>query len=908
METPAAGRSRFARVHRSSVVPIFWMVAVATAASANPFTGQYATGSGPNRFGTLVLHSNPSLVYTSDTVSYCDSAGVARCDDIFARTDREDLVVVHLLAAFPPESSPRVSGVVFGLRYPHSLVIEDVQKCADFFLPTESWPSSGSGVAVTWMTPRTASLFDVYWFAVSVLPGESGRLSVIPHSVQGAYFADDSVPAHLDEVRDLGSFGFHAVGDTPCPIYEELPGACCFPDGNCTPTTSEGCAAAEGIYRGDGTDCQPNPCPEPRGACCFQNGWCSVLTAPQCDASLGEYLGEGATCIPNPCQQPPTGACCLPAGECEIATADECANAAGSYRGDDFSCIPNPCPSVGACCLGSSCRVWIEFACEQSGGIWVDGQICDPSPCEFGACCFDAGFCVRQSVATCVVEGGLSLGDGTHCDPNPCPNPCTRTDRQVLIDASGSPRSTRPALATVPPPPRDPFADVRASRSNVEYGPHRGGTLLLHANPSISYSGDSGEFCGRAGLLDCGDTIDRADDPGTHVVHVLAAFHEQAAPELIGVAFGIEYGACVDPFDHSPCADFESPTPNWPASGEGTLVVWAAPQRSHLTEVYWFAAYHDSPFVDALRLVPHPAFGGWFVDDSTPAVGDAIADYGSFGFGQPGRAPCPIAPALLGACCVGEQCVPLLNEQCSADHGIFLGAGVPCEPDLCDFADCRPAVSSRQLSSPSFQRLEGGGQEPTAPADTACGELFLHADGTYEHAFAWSGSGVAPPAFGAFAECYEGVSGFLVCSIVLDLTQVGGQAGQTLDAYVWQDFQGCPGNVLCVRTGFDPGPIAVWPALSRHVVPLEECCVYAGYWVGYWGAWPGDEAGWYIGSDAGPSNGCAATLVAPDRSATFGWQLLADSGGLGIGCEIAFHCGGVPVETTTWGRVKMLFR
>jgi hypothetical protein len=40
-------------------------------------------------------------------------------------------------------------------------------------------------------------------------------------------------------------------------------GACCAADGTCTVGTEADCLAAGGTYQGDGTDCDPNPCPQP---------------------------------------------------------------------------------------------------------------------------------------------------------------------------------------------------------------------------------------------------------------------------------------------------------------------------------------------------------------------------------------------------------------------------------------------------------------------------------------------------------------------------------------------------------------------------------------------------------------------------------------------------------------------
>lgn len=40
-----------------------------------------------------------------------------------------------------------------------------------------------------------------------------------------------------------------------------ITGACCFPDGTCLVAGAQYCEAQQGIYQGDGTSCDPNPCP-----------------------------------------------------------------------------------------------------------------------------------------------------------------------------------------------------------------------------------------------------------------------------------------------------------------------------------------------------------------------------------------------------------------------------------------------------------------------------------------------------------------------------------------------------------------------------------------------------------------------------------------------------------------------
>ncbi|MBX3375802.1 MAG: hypothetical protein KF678_02210 [Phycisphaeraceae bacterium] len=77
-------------------------------------------------------------------------------------------------------------------------------------------------------------------------------------------------------------------------------GRCCRPDGSCVVTTATHCATIGGAYGGDGTDCSPNPCPQPpTGACCFVTT-CSVLTQAQCLAGGGTYQGDSSACSSCP--------------------------------------------------------------------------------------------------------------------------------------------------------------------------------------------------------------------------------------------------------------------------------------------------------------------------------------------------------------------------------------------------------------------------------------------------------------------------------------------------------------------------------------------------------------------------------------------------------------------------------
>ena len=87
---------------------------------------------------------------------------------------------------------------------------------------------------------------------------------------------------------------------TQCATYTCFPsGACCLPDGGCVDDVSPSeCAAAAGVYRGDGTQCGLIDCPDPTGACCIAStGGCVVLSEAACAVVGAHWAGFGTTCV-----------------------------------------------------------------------------------------------------------------------------------------------------------------------------------------------------------------------------------------------------------------------------------------------------------------------------------------------------------------------------------------------------------------------------------------------------------------------------------------------------------------------------------------------------------------------------------------------------------------------------------
>jgi hypothetical protein len=192
--------------------------------------------AGPNAGGTLILHANPSLTFTIDIQDYCGLSALDSCSAAVASVpwDLEKRVVFHVLAAFPPESQPRLKGLAFGIDFDSTKFILAAHKtCADFEIPNGGWPGPGSGTAQSWTTAtQTGLLTEAYWFVgynySATYAADSTTFSLIPHPLQGGVFVDDAEPAAVDTIAAYGRLGFGSAGYLPCPVdadeYATFPG------------------------------------------------------------------------------------------------------------------------------------------------------------------------------------------------------------------------------------------------------------------------------------------------------------------------------------------------------------------------------------------------------------------------------------------------------------------------------------------------------------------------------------------------------------------------------------------------------------------------------------------------------------------------------------------------------------
>ncbi len=141
------------------------------------------------------------------------------------------------------------------------------------------------------------------------------------------------------------------------------------------------------------------PCTAPRGACCYGDGTCAVVAECQC---TGVYAGDGTTCDPNPC--PPNDACA------DAEPIDEVTN----LPIETTLALPD---AAGACMTGPN--IWYCYTPTETGVLTVslcgslfdtrlavyEGCACDPLGPEL-ACNDDA--CGGQSEVAVQVYPGAS--------------------------------------------------------------------------------------------------------------------------------------------------------------------------------------------------------------------------------------------------------------------------------------------------------------------------------------------------------------------------------------------------------------------------------------------------------------------------------------------------------------------
>ncbi len=285
----------------------------------------------------------------------------------------------------------------------------------------------------------------------------------------------------------------------PCPV---LAGACCLGTSCIDSMTLADCTAMpNGMFRGNGTECDSIQPECGKGACCsaLVTDGCAETTAANCAPDVGSFQGLHTRCIdsagscPGRCcvgSMPPTclanrtpdqcsdfngvfigfdnsamcvgdcagagasGKCCLPDGGCALTNLLGCNNLQGVFTSGGNCTAPSACPGTGACCNGSICIELTQAGCLDPiwGGSFLGvGSECTPGICiesDPGGCCIGTSCTPTQLTRIeCLALNGEFLGENTTCGPLSCqpfgaccqPNgTCTLLAQSVCVSGGGT--------------------------------------------------------------------------------------------------------------------------------------------------------------------------------------------------------------------------------------------------------------------------------------------------------------------------------------------------------------------------------------------------------------------------------------------------------------------------------------
>ncbi|MCP4591500.1 MAG: hypothetical protein GY842_12210 [bacterium] len=471
-------------------------------------------------------------------------------------------------------------------------------------------------------------------------------------------------------------------------------GACCLgyacTNGN---VTADYCVnTLGGVYQGDGTDCDPNPC---IGACCFPDGSCDDAgDEAYCAGLSGIFSGYGTDCDPNDCEQP--GQFCgnpivinIPAEldyfdsngtSCDFVDDDE-DTCLGSYDGgedviyelnvtadtcvritmDEHSsysylgmAVDSECP-LSDTCLASATSGNPDIISElvlATGtyymmiDTWASPECADFDleiiECPEGACCNTSGLCSVGLQSECLANGGEYVGDDTDCDPDPCAQGacCTDTGCEELdtTDCAAAGGDYLGDGTICSPNPCPPLNDICTNATDI---------LAVPFSDALDNSMAEGD--GPPGLCDF--------STGLTVMAKDVWWSYTPTTE------------CLLSLDVDPDAG---------AGYDGIMMIYSGPDCNDLTPLDIVGAEPTGCYDD-----PEP-YHSEFVASNGVTYWFQVGDYGTL----PGTGglttfdlSCVSAP---GACCFDDgTCTEMTPFDCVAGGGTFDGEGTICTPNPC---------------------------------------------------------------------------------------------------------------------------------------------------------------------------------------------------------------------------------
>ncbi len=170
--------------------------------------------------GVLLVHAPPSLTYTTESASWCDSTYLENCEDQVTTlpADSSATVVWYILSAWGEEKT--FTAVEFGLGdfNPESFLFSETGLCLDHAMTINhgNWPGPNTGVAIASNEDAwTGQLVPIYWLAcINYLEADTLALTVNPATDHAGWISESM---ESFDAECLGALGLGAVGIACCP-------------------------------------------------------------------------------------------------------------------------------------------------------------------------------------------------------------------------------------------------------------------------------------------------------------------------------------------------------------------------------------------------------------------------------------------------------------------------------------------------------------------------------------------------------------------------------------------------------------------------------------------------------------------------------------------------------------------
>ena len=451
-----------------------------------------------------------------------------------------------------------------------------------------------------------------------------------------------------------------------------------------------------GIYQGDGSDCDPNPC---AGACCFMDGSCSLELEEDCAVAGGSYSGDGTDCEPNECPQP--GAECgnpvsVTLGLADLPYVDNNSNCGMGDNYDDTSsshCMyyydggediiyevniteamhvtitldPGTSTYTGVG-IGTTCPPTDDANCSASylssaGVHYFDVELTPgtyyimidtwPSPeciadytltisayaIPTGRCCLDPWPACEDAVteAYCNSNGGVWT-EGADCTANPCPFPAAEYCDEASV------------IAVLP---------FSAEFDNDEYTADGPDATCDEYYPTTEGVMQNDAWFTWTATADCDAILTAATSESYDIVMAVRDGCDASANELY-------------------CADVAKDD-----KAQSETIVFAATNGT----TYYFqigdTGSYEGGGVTLLSFDCSDGVGACCFGDGTCAITGMLACMNSNGVYNGDGTTCE-ADTCVGACCMEDGSCEVLGPQACVDsNGVYSGNGTGCDPNEC---------------------------------------------------------------------------------------------------------------------------------------------------------------------------------------------------------------------------------